>query len=478
MSGIYWTVVKLEWRLLLRDRAARIAVVLLAALLIGSALLARSSHVAHRDALARLEAAQHKQFELAADQARSLHSDGAALQGARDPRDPHAAGDEWATQIAALPPGPLSSLSTGQRDLQPQALHVTAAPFLGAEMRADSARLGPSRLAAGSFDPAFVLTVLFPLVVIALSYDLLSGERERGTLALILAQPVSQAGFVLAKATARASLLLVLSSALGLGAVLVAGDSASGPGFWPRAALLCATLAAHTLFWFAAAAAVNARQSASTQNALALVGLWLVVVIILPAGVRTAVETVFPPPSRVEQVNATRAAAAEAESAAEALEGDHGAVPRGAAAMASARAAEIQAELTQRTQPVVDEFRKQRAAQQALVNTLRFLSPTLVVSEALADVAATGGNRQQLFSEQALAFHQQFRTFFVDLARSGALVTPERWEQIPRFTFRDESFSALAGRVATGLLGLLLPALALVLWAVPRLRRVGRLSAG
>ncbi|NIP70531.1 MAG: ABC transporter permease subunit, partial [Planctomycetales bacterium] len=58
-------------------------------------------------------------------------------------------------------------------------------------------------LAAGSFDVAFVLIFVLPIFIVALTFDLLSKEKEQGTLALVLAHGVSVQTYVAAKVTAR-----------------------------------------------------------------------------------------------------------------------------------------------------------------------------------------------------------------------------------------------------------------------------------
>jgi ABC-2 type transport system permease protein len=55
---------------------------------------------------------------------------------------------------------------------------------------------------------------LFPLRILALSYNLLSAEREQGTLALVLSQPVRLSTVVLGKLVARFGLVVVLGAAL------------------------------------------------------------------------------------------------------------------------------------------------------------------------------------------------------------------------------------------------------------------------
>ena len=66
----------------------------------------------------------------------------------------------------------------------------------------------PNRLLAGRFDLAFVIVFLYPLLILTLSYNMLSAEQEQGTLALTLSQPVSLRTLVSGKVLLRALVLL------------------------------------------------------------------------------------------------------------------------------------------------------------------------------------------------------------------------------------------------------------------------------
>ena len=62
-------------------------------------------------------------------------------------------------------------------------------------------------MASGQFDVAFVVLFLYPLLIFAVSFDLTASERERGTLRLVLAQPVHLRDVVAGKMIARALLV-------------------------------------------------------------------------------------------------------------------------------------------------------------------------------------------------------------------------------------------------------------------------------
>ncbi len=327
----------------------------------------------------------------------------------------------------------------------------------------------PSRRANGPFDLAFVLVFLLPLMVIALAYDLLAGERERGTLALVLSQPVSLASFILGKALARAALVVGVVLVLGLIAPVALGGGLASAGGPLRLALYVGVLVAYTLFWFALAVAVDAWGSSPAANALALVGLWLGLVIVVPGLVGVAVDTLHPSPSRVELVNVARAAARDAQSRASDLEGDHGKAP--SAGELGRRTLDVQEDLAKQLSPVLGRFDEQRARRQGLVDRLRFASPAIVLAEGLADVAGASTARHRAFSEQVDAFHAELRDFFAERVEGGALLEVSDYDAMPSFTFREPPERSLVTRILGSSVGLLVPAAAALLAARAGLRR-------
>ena len=91
--------------------------------------------------------------------------------------------------LALLPPAPLSALAIGQGDVYPNYIKVTARS-LDALVSGDQIE-HPLAVASGQFDAAFVVLFLYPLLIFAVSFDLTATERDRGTLRMVLAQPVT-----------------------------------------------------------------------------------------------------------------------------------------------------------------------------------------------------------------------------------------------------------------------------------------------
>ena len=109
------------------------------------------------------------------------------------------------------------------------------------------------------------------------------------------------------------------------------------------------------------------------------------------------VEAVHPPPSRVEAATLAREAGKEVAERLATTEGQHGGeVAKGA----DERAGEETEELVRRVAPVLEGFDAQLALQQDLVDTLRFVSPAIVVSEGLVELAGSGVSRRASFISQ------------------------------------------------------------------------------
>ncbi len=472
-TSTWRTVLRLEWRILRRDRAAHAVLAIFAVFLILAAWAGGRTADTLEGGLERTRGEEVQRLDALRAELATLEGSSTPLS-ARDPRDPMWMGEEGAARLALLPPSPLAPVAVGQRDLHPQAVRVTSGVQLTAQRETETPMSGPTRLATGAFDPSFLFVVLFPLGIIALAYELLSGERERGTLAMLLSQPVSQRALVMGKASARAIALCAVTLLFAFLGLVVGGADLGAPGAGLQAGLYALVLVAWAAFWFAAAVAVNAWGGTSARNALLLVGLWLVVVVVVPGLVNVAVDAAYPPPSRIELLHHEREATQAAKQELDGLEGRHDTNPQ--ADGFAKRVVEVQEELARRSAPVVTEMRDKLRQRQELVDALRFLSPAMVVQLALEDVAGSGAARHQRFEEQVDAFHGTFRAWFVEKVRAGERLTVADLGALPSLTFEEEPASALVMRVMIGVLGLLLGAGAFLGVAWPGLRRVGRLT--
>jgi ABC-2 type transport system permease protein len=392
-----------------------------------------------------------------------------------DPRNPQAAGSRLGARYAVLPPSPLAALSIGQSDLLPSYFKITSDSkenvTAGAELE------NPHRLLTGRFDLAFVIIYLYPLLILALSYNLLSAEKEQGTLALVLAQPVSLRTLTAGKVTLRFVVFLVTVGGMALVAAMVAGVDVSAPGAAPGLTLWLAAVALYGLVWFALAVAVTSFGRPSATNAMVLAASWLGGVVLLPALFNLLATSAYPVPSRVEMIQAVReasdAANAEGSRLLSRYYEDHPELAAGDAVQAmndfSIIRVAVGADVERRVRPVIERYEAQLASQQRLIARLRFLSPAILMQDALNDVSGTGTARHRHFMEQVGEYHSQWRDHFVPLIFKKAQLA--RFSDLPAFGYREEPRNALARRVGTALGGIAVMALLLAAFGWAGLRR-------
>lgn len=455
-----------EWRSLWRERGAWAALIgfMILAAYAASVGASDSRRVRLEQSVILTEEAE-RLSELAA-LARAAEA-GQPVRHQDDPRDPLRVGSSLGRRTATLPPGPLAAVAVGQRDLLPQSIVVTS----------EARREGPGdeesgeilQRAAGAFDLAFVIVYLLPLLVIALLFDVLARERESGTLAMVLSQPISLTRLITAKALARvaALALVVVGPCFVLPMALGQGIS------WGAGALYLGLLCAYVGFWVVLCLCVNAYGKTSAGNGLALMTTWLGLVVVLPGLASVAVDAIYPSPSRVELVSRAREVTRQAEAEVSELTGDHGAAPE---VDDAERRVALEEQLASQSAPVLDEFEQQLSRQQALVDRLRFLSPAIITYEALTDLAGAGVPRHQHFSQQVERYHADYQRYFFDRVRAKTTLSAADLTALPSFELEELPQGVVLARVGLGIGGLLAPAFALALFTRRGLRRY--LSSG
>jgi ABC-2 type transport system permease protein len=380
--------------------------------------------------------------------------------------------------FAYIPPTSLSALSVRQSATLPYFTSV-GLYSIGDKLSSQSETDNPVNLLAGRFDLAFVIIYLYPLLILALSYNLLSAERESGTLQMVLSQPVGLHQLVLGKTLARAGLLLTLAIGVSLLSLRVSGTSLMAAGVWTRLLLWLAVIIAYTFFWFTVAVAVNAFGKSSATNATACTAIWLMLVLILPALLNVAAMTLHPLPSRLTYINRMREADNETTREGKQIlaryYGDH---PELASGEESPNLNDFytkyyatQQELRRRMMPEIQLHEDQLARQQAIINRYRFLSPAIVVQKTLNDIAGTSRARHEQFLAQVRSFNEECQKLFVPILFRKTGLRSSDYDVVPQFKFREESTVVIARQTLVGLIGLLFPTLIIGGVALVKLRR-------
>ncbi|MCW5911028.1 MAG: DUF3526 domain-containing protein [Cyclobacteriaceae bacterium] len=354
-----------------------------------------------------------------------------------------------APRVAVMPPASLAFLATGQSDLYPHTMKAYLYVNIETYAASFTELSNPVQLMFGSFDLAFVLIYLLPLLVLAFSYNLLSEEKEQGLLRLTLAQPVSLYGWLFNKMLLRFFLMTAIVWGSLIVALLVAGVSWSF-GILPLLGLV--TL--YIFFWFAVALIVNVFGKTSGTNAVAVISVWTVLVLLLPAVISQLANNLYPVPSRVNMIHEMRTAKAEAEKEANKILAsyyrDHPELAQQDTTVKNQYQFYLgyfasQDVVKKSVAPVLEEYREKSEAQKQFVESFRFVSPALLLQHALNDIAGTSSRHYEAYKNRVIAFTEEWRAWFLPRMFNNELMSSSDFEKLPSFEYNyDEVASSFA----------------------------------
>lgn len=191
------------------------------------------------------------------------------------------------------PPTPWARFTIGQRDVNPFTLKVKMLAIEG--QLYDSELTNPQTLLVGNLDASFVFIFLFPLLIIAFTYNVISEEQENGVWKIVRTTTGSMAKTIAGKLAVRLGVILTITAAVFAASVVALGLPFSMPTL-----LLFVVVMLYVLFWFAIAALVVALGKSSSFNATTLVCIWIVLAILFPGIANIAVNQAVPVPEAAE----------------------------------------------------------------------------------------------------------------------------------------------------------------------------------
>lgn len=368
------------------------------------------------------------------------------------PNNPMAVGN-YHPRVAAMEPAPMAFIATGQADLF---THYVKPTVSGDDFALNFTEMtSPVQLLFGSFDMAFVIVYLLPLLIIAFSYNILSAEKESGSLRLLAAQPIRIHNWVLQKLGLRFFWLLLLVA----GALIILFSS-FGINIFEQTTVffgLLGLIVAYMLFWFSLSFLINLWMGSSAKNAVALIGLWVVFVLLVPSVLNQLSTTLYPMPSRTFMINEMRSLKAEVtKKQDEVLDNylrDHPeyalndtTLRRGFYHRYMASKELIKEELS----PVVIAYEEQLQKQQAWVGKLKWISPAIIAQESMNQLAGTSTRDYENYRKQVVSFAGTWRDHFMPFLYNNREFTQKDYPDLPAFQFERNTF------ISFGLVGLLL----------------------
>lgn len=191
-------------------------------------------------------------------------------------------------QYAAVDaPAPLAALSIGQRDVNRYYVRLNAQNLYQELFKSDITN--PSKLLAGNFDLAFVYTYLLPLLIIAISYNVLSGEKEMGTYALLAISYTGIRRVTLCRILFYYMIVAAIVLMVSLSALVLQGIA----GLWGVTWFTLATFV-YVAFWCSLVFFVNALNKSSSFNAILLSGAWILLLIVFPGWLNKVIANRYP----------------------------------------------------------------------------------------------------------------------------------------------------------------------------------------
>ena len=195
-----------------------------------------------------------------------------------------------------------AGLCLGQRDLFPVYYGFDISD-LARQMNVGELA-NPMKLLTGNFDLSYVFVFLFPLLIIALFYNLYAGEKESGTLPILLSQSTSIQMIMFSKGLLRLLIVWGLASVLLILGFVIQGVSIVASSFLFLHWLIL--VLGYCLVWIVLVGVIIRFCEHSALSAMLGLGCWLIFTLITPTLLNLFVLASEPLPNRTEIIHSVR----------------------------------------------------------------------------------------------------------------------------------------------------------------------------
>ncbi len=306
----------------------------------------------------------------------------------------------------------------------------------------------------GTLDLAFIVRVVLSLVTILLIYDAICGERERGTLKLVLSQAVPKHIILLAKCIGNYLTLLIpliLPLLLGLLIIFTTGEIYFSGEDWCRLGLIVLTSLLYLGVFMMLGLLVSIKSKSSSTALMMLLFIWVIIVLAVPKASMIAADKLSNVPS-VQTVQAEKDAGA-AQVRKEAMEKmkryreEHPQILNDPQMNNVRRTnllnmqAEMGLGLSKIRWELQNIYDRKRANQFRLAANISRISPAAVFTYAVTAFAGTGFERQKKFLDAARTYQIGFSRYYYDVFNSRRFGGRYDINQLPTFEFKEAHLS-------------------------------------
>ncbi len=306
-----------------------------------------------------------------------------------------------------------AGLCLGQRDLFPVYYAFNIGDLARQVNTGELAN--PMKLLTGNFDLSYVFVFLFPLLVVALFYNLYAGEKEGGTLSLLQSQSTSLGVILLSKGLLRLLIVWGLAVVLLLMGFLLQGISFGDSGqlfvWWML--IICG----YCLLWAILMGVIIFFRQPSALSAMLGLGVWLIFTLITPALLNLFVSVNEPLPNRTEMIHEIRALNDQTWDQPKSFvwdkfypqnpqynDGDTANFYKWFYAgftLLDAKADSLKA-----------QFEEQVSKRNAMLEKLAWLAPAALVHEKLSELSNTDRDSQLKFMKEMQAYHNDLKELY------------------------------------------------------------------
>ena len=152
-------------------------------------------------------------------------------------------------------------------------------------------------------DWAFIISLLLSFVAFLITFDSLSAERERGTLSLVMSNPIPRDKVIMGKyVAAMLTLMIPLFVGLLLNLIIVgfSGLSLMHSGQWTRILMFVGVSILYLSIFILLGILVSTRSAKSSSSIVVLLFIWVTMAMIIPSAGRIIAETFVKVPTHSE----------------------------------------------------------------------------------------------------------------------------------------------------------------------------------
>ena len=347
-------------------------------------------------------------------------------------------------RVAWMPLGPFSLLAIGQGDIYSNYKKIVLYFDESYEMTTQEL-VSPIEQVFGQLDLAFIWVYLLPLIIIVLSFNALSAEKESGRLAIIASQPINVSYWVFIKIVVRLfSIFLLILLFAGI-LLLVFGV----PMFTHIAEFgqLSALIFLYAAFWFLISIAINLIGFSSGSSLIVLSSVWVVFVFLIPSIINQVGKELHPIPSRLEVVNHHQGMYNEMEGnldeemrALFLLHPDWDSDDPVTKDLSNSTGWNINYLAKQymaqiKHQPVLLAYEDQVDQKNTWLNQYSVFSPAMILQSALSDMAGTSTKSYRSFLRQAQQYASAYRAYVFKRLFTNHAFTSAEIRNLPVFEF-------------------------------------------